>query len=160
MKKVFLITCLSMFVFPVYSQITHDEAKLIQDAWGLDKKAMFMEYMELGSEEGSEFWSIYDAYMEERKDLGMKRALILQDYAENYESLTPEKADDLTLRLFDNNMAMEKLQLKCYKKMKKAVGPMEASKFIQAEKYVDAVMRAEIQSNIPFIGELERMRNQ
>lgn len=149
-----------IFSFPVYSQITHDEAKLVQDAWGLDKKAMFMEYMELGPEEGPEFWSIYDAYMEERKELGMERMSILQEYAENYESLTPEKADELTLRLFDNNMALEKLQLKCYKKMKKAVNPLEASKFIQAERYVDAIMRAEVQSNIPFIGEMEKMRNQ
>lgn len=160
MKK--LISIFGLFLFlsgtPVLAQISDDEAKLFQDAWGLDKKDMLGQYMALSGEQADKFWEVYDAYMDERKELGMERYQILKEYAENYEGLSGDKADELMLRVFKNDMALDKLQQKCYKKMKAAIGPLEAGKFIQAERYIDAVIRVEVQTNIPFIGELDQFR--
>ncbi|MBL7472864.1 hypothetical protein [Robertkochia sediminum] len=157
-----LITLTTLLVFFVTgvgtAQITNEEAKLIQEAWGLDKKVMLTEYLDLSEADAANFWPVYDAYMQERSKLGMDRMKILKDYAAQYESLSSDRVDDLTMRLFKNNMAIEKLQMKYYKKMKKAVNPMEAGKFIQAEKYIDAVIRMDVQSGIPFIGEMANDR--
>lgn len=155
-----LTTWLVFFVAAVgTAQITNEEAKLIQDAWGLDKKVMLTDYLGLSDADAAKFWPVYDAYMQERTKLGMDRMKILKDYAAQYENLSGDRVDDLTMRLFKNNMAIEKLQMKYYKKMKKAVNPLEAGKFIQAEKYIDAVIRTEVQMNIPFIGEMENDRS-
>ncbi|WP_224488969.1 hypothetical protein [Robertkochia flava] len=160
MKRVGVIfgVLICLMAYPLQAQVSDEEAKLIQDAWGLDKKEMIDQYMGLSGEAANSFWEVYDAYMIERKDLGMDRYQILKEYAENYDGLSGEKADELTERLFKNNMALEKLQLKCYKRMKKAVGPLEASKFIQAERYIESVIRIEVQSGIPFIDELQQIR--
>lgn len=154
-----LVTLLVFFVTGIgTAQITNEEAKLIQEAWGLDKKVMLTEYLDLSDTDAAKFWPVYDAYMQERSKLGMERMKILRDYATQYENLSGERVDDLTMRLFKNNMAIEKLQMKYYKRMKKAVNPLEAGKFIQAEKYIDAVIRTDVQMSIPFIGEMANDR--
>jgi hypothetical protein len=53
---------------------------------------------------------------------------------------------------------MEKLLAKTYKKAKKAIGVTNAAKFIQLEIYFQTSIRMEIQDNIPFIGEIEKMK--
>lgn len=147
-----------MFTFAGYAQIHDEEAKLIQEAFGVEKKDMLMMYMALPDDEATVFWPIYDAYSGEKNKLGMERYQILKDYAANYENLSEDQADDLTTRLFKNNMAIEKLQMKYYNKMKKAVNPLQASKFIQVEKYIESTMRVRLQNNIPFIGEAGQMK--
>lgn len=160
MKHVLKITCILafMFGFSGYAQIHDEEAKLIQEAFGVEKKDMLMMYMALPDDDASAFWPIYDAYTDERNKLGMERYQILKDYADSYDNLSADQADDLTMRLFKNNMAIEKLQMKYYNKMKKAVSPLEASKFIQVEKYIESTMRVRLQNNIPLIGEAEQMK--
>ena len=160
MKQLLKFACISLFMFGFsgYAQVHDEEAKLVQDAFGVEKKEMLMMYMALPDDKSSDFWPVYDEYAEAKKELGMERYQILKDYAEYYDNLTSEQADDLTLRLFKNNMAMEKLQLKYYNKMKKVVSPLEASKFIQAEKYIESTMRTKLQSTIPFIGEMGQMK--
>lgn len=158
MKRIIITILVLVFMIPVSAQITDQEAKLVQDAFGVDKKEMLMMHMALPEAQGEKFWPMYDSYAEEKKKLGMDRYQILKDYADSYPDLSAEMADDLTTRLFKNTMAIEKLQLKYYNKMKKAVGPLRASQFIQAEKYIESVMRTQLQNSIPFIGEMGQMR--
>lgn len=160
MKHLLKLTCILAFLFgfTAYAQIHDEEAKLIQEAFGVEKKDMLMMYMALPDDEASAFWPVYDAYTDEKNELGMERYQILKDYAEYYDDLSDDQADELTMRLFKNNMAIEKLQMKYYQKLKKAVNPLQASKFIQVEKYIESTMRVRLQNNIPLIGEADQMK--
>ncbi|WP_224483833.1 hypothetical protein [Robertkochia aurantiaca] len=133
------------------------ELELIKDAWGLEKKQMIAEFMDLSDQDSEVFWPLYETYMSDKQKLSAERFGILKDYAENYPDISDEQADDLTIRLFKNNMEIEKLQLKHYKKMRKELSPLLASQFFQGEKYIESVLRTDLQSNIPFIGEFSKM---
>ena len=147
-----MVVIASLFGNPASSQVS-DELKMIQEHWGLEKKELMNVYLGLTQDEADKFWPIYDAYAKDRQALGKERMEILQDYANSFNSLTNEQADNLVGRFYKNNIAIENLEYRYYKKIKKATSALLASKFIQAEKYVETILRAKVQSEIPFIGE-------
>lgn len=133
-----------------------DDVAIIQSVYGKNKKDLVGAYMKLAEPQASAFWVVYDAYENERKDLGMKKMELINEYAKNYETLTEEKADELTKAALKNNVEVEKLISKYYDKTKKVIGSVNAAKFVQLEAYLQTSVRSEIQDAIPFIGEIER----
>ena len=114
--------------------------------------------MNFSDAEGRLFWPVYDEYADRRKKLAANRIAILQNYMSNYDNLTNEKAEELTEKIFKNNTQLDKLQMKYYKEMKKAVSPLRASQFMQLEGYLQTMIRYEIQEALPFIGQLEQRK--
>jgi hypothetical protein len=137
---------------------SQDETEIIQNLWGAEKKAIVEEYMNFNEKEAKFFWPIYEEYDENRKKLGSARIAILEDYVNNYESLTNEKAADLTKKIFKNNSQLDKLQMKYYNKMKLAITALRASQFMQLENYLQTMIQFEIQEELPFIGQLDQKK--
>ena len=162
MKRISII-CLALALggghFGIAQDTTMNELAIIQEMWGMEKKEIVGDFMELDETNASAFWSVYDSYAMGRKKLGQERINIIQDYATAYDNINDEQAKDLTNRTFKNNIAIEKLQLKYYKKMCKVVSPVEATKFMQLEKYLETLVKSEMKETIPFIGEMEGSRN-
>jgi Spy/CpxP family protein refolding chaperone len=157
MKKVFVMF-LFMFGSAAYvsAQMSQDDVALVQSMYGMNKRDLVKKYMALTPKQDSLFWPIYDAYEKERKAIGEQRLRGIEDYAKNYATLTDEKADELVKKSFELETSMTKLQQKYYSKLKKPLTPLKAAQFIQLENFLNNVVRAEIQSEIPFIGEIER----
>ncbi len=132
------------------------ESEIIQNLWGMEKKAIIDEYMKFDDTEATAFWPVYEEYAEKRKSLGANRIAALEDYVNSYDNLTDEKAEELTKKIFKNNNQLDKLQMKYYNKMKKAVSPLRASQFMQLESYLQTMIRYEIQDALPFIGQLKQ----
>jgi hypothetical protein len=153
--KLSLILLLTLGYQDLWAQ-TKDEIQIIQGIWGMQKQDIVMQYMNFSDSEQVKFLPIYDAYTDEYKQLGAERIKILGEYANSYTSMTNEKADNLTQRLLKNNAAIDKLQLKYYNKIKKEISAIRASQFMQLELYMQTMIRADIQSNIPMIGDLEK----
>ena len=135
---------------------TKDEVQVVQGIWGMQKRDIVMQYMHFSDSESVKFAPIYDAYSDEYKKLGAERIQIIGDYANSYNAMTNEKADNLIQRLLKNNEAIDKLQLKYYNKIKKELSAIRGGQFMQLELYMQTMIRAEIQSNIPLIGEVEK----
>lgn len=162
MKKIGMI-CLALaiggFQLVTAQDTAMNEMTIIQEQWGMAKKEVVGAYMELDDAKAAAFWPVYESYAAERKELGKERFAIIEDYASAYDNINDEQAIDLTNRAFKNSIAIEKLQLKYYKKMRKVVSAVEATKFMQLEKYLEAVIQLEMKESIPFIGEMEGARN-
>jgi len=152
-----VLGCL-LFSRPIGAQPPQTEIEVIQETWGMAKKELVSQYMQFNDSEAAAFWPVYEAYMAERQALGNDRIRILADYADNYERLTDQKADDLTYVSLVNDIKLDKLKKKYFKKFKKAVSPLRASQFMQLENYLQTAIRHEVQEAIPFIGELEQTR--
>jgi hypothetical protein len=151
---------LSLIIFlPFFSHAQDDDIALIQSMYGMEKRKMVTDYMQLPDVSAAAFWDIYDKYEEERKDLGRKRLLLINEYAENYMNLTNEKADQLAKDVLTNNVQYEKLHQKYYSKFKKATSPLKAAQFLQLETFLQNEIRSAVQEEIPFIGNLGKLRN-
>jgi hypothetical protein len=146
-----LILCLALTI----KAQSDDDIAFFQSIWGMEKRAIVMDYM--GIPPQSAFWQEYDAYEMVRKELYLDRIEILSEYADNYTSLSDEKATELINRAAANNIALQKLLKKTFKKAAKTVSAVEAAKFIQLENYFLITIQMNIQESIPFIDELDGM---
>lgn len=156
MKKLFLLSVLFISA-GVFAQ-SADDVALVQSIYGKSKGDIIKEYLNLSEPQATAFQSVYDNYEAERKALGQKKMQIINDYAINYDKITDEKADELAKNNLKNNVDFEKLLSKAYGKAKKAIGPVNAAKFIQLEQYFQTTIRSSVQDDIPFIGELDKTK--
>ncbi len=143
----------------VNAQAAQDEIALVQSIWGLEKRQIVFDYMKFTEAEAAKFTPIYDAYTTEQKVLGAERIRLIQDYGANLTNMTNEKADVFVKGIYKNNAAIDKLQLKYYNKLKTELSAMRAAQFIQLEVYLQTMIRAEIQNDLPMIGELDKKAN-
>lgn len=145
------------FFFTVISitltaQSMEEEVDLIQSIYGMEKKAVIAEF--LGDAVNDEFWKIYNTYEGQRKELGKQRIDLLSDYANNYDSMKGDKADEMVRNAEKLGSSQIKLISQYTKKVRKVAGSEVAAQFYQIEHYLLSATRTEIFENIPLIGEL------
>ena len=161
MKKLSIILVVAIASFSSYAQSSYKEdVELVQSIYGKSKSDLVRQYMNLSDAQSAAFTKVYDNYEAARKGLGQTKLQLINSYAESYATLTDEKADELAKGTLKNNQDYEKLYSKTYGQMKKAIGAINAAKFIQLEVYLQTVIRNEIQEAIPFIGELDKTKVQ
>ena len=108
-------------------------------------------FMKLG-DEAADFWDIYDAYENERKEIGKKRIEVIVQYANSYPAISNEEILDLYEKTEDIKKANAELLDSYFKKMKEEVGLQQAAQFWHLENYFSAVIQVNIYAQLPFIG--------
>lgn len=155
MKKLFLSIAV-VFSAVTFAQSTlKDDIDVVQSVYGKSKSELVNQYMGLTGTQAADFAKIYEAYEVERKKLGEAKINLINQYATEYAALTDAKADVIVKGVMKNNAAYDKLYATYYEKVKKAIGAINATKFIQLEIYLQTEIRSSLQNAIPFVGELE-----
>ncbi|PWA08198.1 hypothetical protein [Flavobacterium laiguense] len=155
MKKVFLLFVLVVSSTAFAQSTMKEDVDVVQAVYGRSKAELVTQYMALTGVQATDFTKVYDAYEVERKKLGQEKIQLINQYATDYATMTDANADVLTKGALKNNLAYEKLYSTYYEKAKKAVGALNAAKFIQLEIYLQTEIRSSIQNAIPFVGELD-----
>ena len=156
MKKL-LLSAFIMFAVgfgTAFAQTVDEEIKLVQEAFGKDKKTLIESYMALSPEKAPAFWAVYDAFEVERKEIGKERILLINEYIEKFTHIGDAEADALATRSLKNDAALNKLYTSYYAKFKKATSAMDAAKFMQVEFYITNTIRNVVQQELPFIGDI------
>jgi hypothetical protein len=155
MKKYFLsAVLLASMALAAFSQTSVEEVDFYQSVFGMAKKTMVSDFIDLENFPEVDFWQLYDEYEVARKDLGKKRLELLDTYAKAYMILNDTRTDEIIKDMATQKKNLDKLILKYYKKMSKTVGIKPAAQFYQLENYLLSAIRLEILDNIPFIGEI------
>ncbi|GGZ80609.1 hypothetical protein [Algibacter mikhailovii] len=150
MKKLLLLVSFLFVGITNYAQ-TNEYIEMARAILEKDTKEAIAEIVELDDSQKEEFWLLVNEYEDFSYFVKDKRIAIIKEYAENYENLTDEKADELINQAFDFKMEDLKLKKKYYKKMKKIIPATEAAKFIQAVNKIDDLVNAELATEIPLI---------
>ena len=154
-KKIVCVVVSILFSFTAFSQSVDEELTIVQELFGMEKKAAIAAFLQLEGSDAEGFWALYDAYETDRKALGKKRIDILNKYADSYFELDDEKTDALMKETIALSKAYDKLIAGYYKKMKKSNGVKTATQFYQIEVYLKSYIRTVIFSSMPFVGEIE-----
>jgi hypothetical protein len=162
MKKLFIhpfiiIALLLMSSF-VMAQSNKEDIDIIQSAFGKDKKELVRDYMELSGKDSAAFWKLYDEYEDKRKLIGRERINLLEQYANEYQSLDNAKAEKLTTGILSNDAKYNTLHQTYFKKFTGILGARNAAKFLQLEMYVQTYVRANVMREIPLIGDLDKQK--
>jgi len=155
MKKVFLVLSFALAMTSFAQNSIKEDVEIVQSVYGKSKSELVTQYMALSADQAALFAKVYDAYEVERKKLGKERVELINQYAINYAALTDDKVDAIVKGTLKNNQSLDKLYLTYYEKTKKAIGALNAAKFIQLEIYLQTEIRSALQNSIPFIGEID-----
>jgi hypothetical protein len=151
MKKYILITFALFLASFAYTQSDKEEIDLIQAAFGMDKKAIVADFVQLSDTQKDAFWKLYDEYETKRKEYGRERIELLKQYAEQYMTMTGEQADTWTKKVMELQVKTDKLIATYYEKVKGVTDGVVATQFYQIENYILSMIRMSILQEVPFL---------
>ena len=145
--SVLLAFCaLSAVVAPSFAQ---DATELLRADLRAQKTALLTQAMNLDDTQSAAFWPIYREYEGELVKLNDELMAMIKDYAANYGSMTDEIAKDMLKRGFALRENRTKLLKKYSGKVEKAVSPMVAARWVQAEHAIQAAIDLQLAEQLP-----------
>lgn len=150
MKKLLITALVAFFTINAFSQ-TKSEIELAQAIFGIEKMQMVAAYVNPGEEYRETFIDLYEEYEEERMELGKVSIKLLNQYAEEWDGMTNEQADEWMKKVLQSRAKRDKLVTTYYKKVKKSTNAIIATQFYQVEIYILAAVRLSISEEIPFV---------
>jgi hypothetical protein len=126
-------------------------AELLRSDIRAEKVAILTEMMEFTEAEDAVFWPIYREYDNELAKLGDERVALIAEYAKNYETLTDEVADRLATRALDLESRRQAVKAKYYARMRTALKPRTALRFLQVEHQLQLLIDLQISAALPIV---------
>lgn len=113
------------------------------------RETIIKEIMEFSDSEAKVFWPIFRKYDMERKQLDQAEAQLVSEYAEAYQNISDEKADQLLSKSFELEAQRARLKKKYFDMMKKALSPRVAAKFFEVENQIQNVSELQWSAKLP-----------
>ncbi len=153
MKKINLTLLLSFCAIALYAQDSYME--IVRSTIKNEKKALIAEVMQLTDEESSVFWPVYNEFDQQMYKLNTDFYNLINEFADNFENMSDEKAKDLLSRAGKYEIEKEKLKNKYFKKMLKVISPQKTLRFAQASHKIEVMIDAQLASEIPLLESIE-----
>ena len=115
------------------------------------KKQLIAQNLTLSDAEATKFWPIYDKYTAELVKLNNKRYATLQEYAQNYGTLSDEQALKLVKDWQDVELASVQLREKYIPVVAQAIGGRKAAAFAQLDNRIAMMIDLQLSSRIPIV---------
>ena len=144
MKKIYILLTAILFVTIGFSQTYQDDLQLIQSLYGMEKKEVVDEFVELDPDQEGTFWELYAEYETKRKKIGKKKYAVLWNYVNDYGTIRAEDAEQIMNEILPLRIESDKLIQNYYKKVKSKTDAIVAMQFYQIENYLDVLVRTEL----------------
>jgi len=123
--------------------------EILRDKLRADKKLVVAANMELTETEAKAFWPIYQEYQSDLAKANEKIGKFIEEYAENYQSMTDKTAK----KLLDRSITLEKerLALRTFylPRFQKALPAIKVARYYQIENKIQAILQYGLAANIP-----------
>ena len=154
MKKITLLIIALLFINVTFSQdYSIEELKIVQNLFGVQKKAVYEENMNLSGVNADTFWTLYNEYEVARKKIGEKKMELLMTYTTEVGAITNAQADELLSQAISIRSSENNLIAKYVKKMRKSTNSLVAAQFYQIEHYITDGIRFALLDSIDFIND-------
>ena len=150
-KTLFIAVGWVLLIQPSFAQSFNDYIELTREVLKTEKKAAVAQAMQLNDAESGPFWDLYNEYNAELYKVHTDRVNLIKEFAASYENLSDEKADELWSGSMDYQNRLLKLKKRYYKKFRKILSAVKASRYFQIENKIDALVSAELALEIPLI---------
>lgn len=151
MKRTLFLVSVVFLALSINAQVDNDYLEIARDVLKAEKKAAIAEVMQLTDQESVPFWELYNEYQGKLYLIQNKRIASINDFADNFEKLTDEKADEIWISYIKYEQEAIKLKNSYYKKFKKILPAGKAARFFQAENKIETMIDAQLAVEIPLI---------
>ena len=115
------------------------------------KKQIIAANMDLTDFEAQKFWPIYDRYTAELATIMDKKYALLNEYAQNYTTMTSEQADTYIKGRAAVEESLMQLRLKYFPILRKALSGKSTALFFQMDWRLGLIMDLQLASQTPLI---------
>jgi hypothetical protein len=136
---------------PTKEAAVDQEIKLLRQDLRTEKKKIVAANLQLTEAEAVKFWPVYDAYTLETVKLNDTLQGLIKEYAQNYESLTDEKAASLTKRTLALDDAVTKLRLKYVPLFNKVISAKKTARFMQIDRRLGLLVNIQLAAGLPLV---------
>ena len=124
-------------------------AELLRSDVRTQKIAILTEVMGFTEAEDKAFWPIYREYDLEMSKLADERVRMIRDYAADFATITDERAASLAATALDLEARRNAAKAKCYERVKTALSPRTALRFLQVEHQLQLLIDLQIAAALP-----------
>ena len=114
-----------------------------------EKREIVGEAMSFKQSEADAFWPVYERYEAELNRLGDEKLALINDYADNYKSMTDAKAGELTSKAIDLDIRRTSLLQQYLPEFQKALTNRRAAQFYQIELPLLKIVDLQIAAQLP-----------
>jgi hypothetical protein len=142
-----LITC------PGWAQQTANDKyiDLMRKDLRKEKQSIVDQSMGLDAAKKSQFWAIYADYQTALDTIWDKRIANIKKYADNFEKMTDQIADQLAVTMMDLEGQRATLRNKYYRLFKEKMGSRIAARFLQVECSLASLIDLQLAVEIPIL---------
>jgi hypothetical protein len=134
------------------NEVSSDEnLKLFRKDLRSQKKQIIAANMDLTDSEAQQFWPIYDRYTAELVTIMDKKYALLNEYAQNYTTMTNEQADTYIQGRAAVEESVMQLRLKYLPIVRKALSGKSTARFFQMDWRLGLIIDLQLASQIPLI---------
>jgi len=117
------------------------------------KTEIVSEVMSLDATQAAKFWPIYKEFEAEYKMLGDRIESLVLKYAEGFDKITDQLADQVATEVLNIEDQRQQLKKKYYERFKQSVGAITAARFLQVENQLERILDLQISAQLPVIGD-------
>lgn len=136
---------------PTAEQLNDANIQLMRQDIRAQRKKIVAANMPLTETEATKFWPVYDRYIAETIKINDVRYAIIKEYAQNYQSMTDEKADDLIRRWLAIDQDNTQLRVRFIPEFDKVISPKKTAMFFQIDRRVGLMIELQLDSQIPLV---------
>jgi hypothetical protein len=130
---------------------TDQYVELVRRDLRQEKREIIGEALSLKQSEADAFWPVYERYEAELNRLGDEKLALINDYADNYKTMTDAKAGELTSKAIDLDILRTSLLQQYLPQFQKALTNRRAAQFYQVEMPLLKIIDLQIASKLPMM---------
>jgi Spy/CpxP family protein refolding chaperone len=167
-RRIMAVIVVSMALLPsrfLFSQASSPQATTSQqDQAAIDKnvellrkdvrsqkKQIVAANLSLTDKEAEQFWPLFEQYTDELMKINDKKYAAVKQYAQNYDTLTDDQAQDLMKQALEVDQSVAELRLSYIPKFNKVVSGKKTAQFFQIERRLVLVIDLQLASGIPLV---------
>ena len=153
MKKIFFGMVMIFLGTTLFAQTLDDYMEVQRGVLKTEKKAVVAEAMQFTDAESTVFWPLYNEYNDKKYTLNTKVYQLIKKFADNYETMSDETAIELWQENMKIKQELTKLEKSYFKKFQGILSGKKATRYMQLENKIKALINAEIALEIPLMEE-------
>jgi Spy/CpxP family protein refolding chaperone len=132
-------------------RISDQDIKLMREDIRSKKKQLIAQNLKLTDTEATKFWPIYDQYTAELVKVNNKKYAVIQQYSDQYGTLTDEQSQALMRQWMEVDVAAAQLRAKYLPIVSQAIGGRKGATFAQLDRRVSLMIELQLASQVPLV---------
>jgi hypothetical protein len=127
------------------------QVQFVRSLTAAERQATLAAAVQMTTEESDRFWPLYRSYRTEVASLDDRTVTLIKDFAENYASLTDEKASAYAREWLDVEKKRLSIKDKYVKKYAKVLPGTKLARVLQVENRLDLLTQLRLARNVPLV---------